>query len=420
MNNKTKKLFIYFMLCLVGIILAFPFYWVISSSFKSRESISMNPPSFYPSKIRTADFRTVINKNIFEADNKIWLKLNNANDIITKSNKSGGYYMLLNNYNPTQFVKWIPSDSAKIFNCPDSVKIIWFGKVSVFKLIENGREVIAAAQMNRKFENKNLELLFVPKLVNKNCVSFETLLNKKHSPVVDFSMRLENYTETLRGPEASYGSKSIGFFTYLKNSFLISILAVIGQILSASLAAYGFSRLNFKGRDLLFVLLLATLMIPAQVTLVPLFSIYKSIGWLNTFLPLIVPHFTAGAFNVFLLRQYMITLPKELDESAVIDGCNPFQIFYKIIMPNCIPVLIVVGLFTFVATWQDVMGPLIFLDNPELRTVPLGLEYFRSPYIDNRHLLLTGAVISMLPISILFIIFQRYIMSGIATTGLKG
>jgi multiple sugar transport system permease protein len=116
----------------------------------------------------------------------------------------------------------------------------------------------------------------------------------------------------------------------------------------------------------------------------------------------------------------MLTLPKELDESALIDGCSRLKIFYKIIIPNCIPVLIVVGLFTFIATWQDVMGPLMYLDNPELRTVQLGLEYFRSPYIDNRHLILTGAVISMLPIAIIFIIFQRFIMSGIATTGLKG
>jgi multiple sugar transport system permease protein len=186
-------------------------------------------------------------------------------------------------------------------------------------------------------------------------------------------------------------------------------LAVLGQLLTASFAAYGFSRINFKGRDFLFILLLATLMVPAQVTLVPLFAIYKNLGWINTFLPLIVPHFTAGAFNVFLLRQYMLTLPKELDESALIDGCSRLKIFYKIIIPNCSPVLIVVGLFTFIATWQDVMGPLMYLDNPELRTVQLGLEYFRSPYIDNRHLILTGAVISMLPIAIIFIIFQRFI-----------
>ena len=126
------------------------------------------------------------------------------------------------------------------------------------------------------------------------------------------------------------------------------------------------------------------------------------------------------AFNVFLLRQYMLTLPKELDESAAIDGCSTFGTYWHVILPNCIPVLIVVGLFTFIYTWQDVMGPLIYLDDPAYRTVTLGLEYFRSPYVDNRHLLMTGAVLAMLPVAALFIVFQRYIMSGIATTGLKG
>ncbi len=132
-----------------------------------------------------------------------------------------------------------------------------------------------------------------------------------------------------------------------------------------------------------------------------------------------MPHFTAGAFNVFLIRQFMLTLPKELDESAAMDGASPFRVYRSIIFPMCAPVLIVVGLFTFVATWQDVMGPLIYLDNPDYRTVSLGLEFFRSPYVDNRPLLMAGAVLAMLPVACLFLIAQRYILSGIATTGLK-
>ena len=128
----------------------------------------------------------------------------------------------------------------------------------------------------------------------------------------------------------------------------------------------------------MFVILLATMMIPGQVTLIPLFSIYKWLGWIDTFLLFIVPHFLAGAFNVFLLRQYMLTLPRELDESAAIDGCGTFRTYWHVILPNCGPVLIVVGLFTFIGTWQDVMGSLIYLDNPAYRTVTLGLEYFRS------------------------------------------
>jgi len=134
---------------------------------------------------------------------------------------------------------------------------------------------------------------------------------------------------------------------------------------------------------------------------------------------LIVPQFTAGAFNVFLIRQFMLSFPKELDESAEIDGATPWRIYKNIIFPNCTPVLIVVGLFTFVSSWQDVLGPLIYLDNPNYRTVSLGLEYFRSPYVDNRPLLMAGAVLSMLPVAALFLVAQRYIMSGIVTTGMK-
>lgn len=245
-------------------------------------------------------------------------------------------------------------------------------------------------------------------------------MDTPHQPVREFAPRWANYRETLRGPEATFGRKSVGFLRYMRNSFFISFSAVFGQMLSSSLVAFAFARLQFKGRDPLFIILLATLMIPGQVTFIPLFWIYKSLGWIDTFLPLIVPHFCAGAFNVFLMRQYMLTLPKELDDSAAIDGCGPWGTFRHIILPNCKPVLIVIAIFTFVYTWQDIMGPLIYLDNPLHRTVTLGLEYFRSPYVDNRHLIMTGAVLAMLPVALVFLFLQRYIMSGIATTGLKG
>ena len=128
----------------------------------------------------------------------------------------------------------------------------------------------------------------------------------------------------------------------------------------------------------------------------------------------------APRWDNFVIRQYMLGIPRDLDKAAAIDGCGLFRTYCHVILPNCIPILIVVGIFTFVASWQDVLSPLIYLDDPHLRTVPLGLEYFRSPYVDNRHLLMTGSLLAMLPVGIPFIIFQRYIMAGIATTGVKG
>ncbi len=409
-NSKIKLLFIYLILFIISCILFFPIYWVVSSSLKTRESMNTNPPTFYPTKAKTTTLSILFNRDIFKYNNSYYIKLSKLNF------SNSFYYKLDNNFNPTNFVEILADSLTQKVNLN---KQITFNNLPVYYLSDNKKEAIILARTIYLDNNKNSEILFVPKFINGFFNGVETYKNVKYEPVNELYARWENYTETLRGPDASTGLKDPGFITYLKNSFIISILAVIGQVLTASLAAYGFSRLNFKGREFLFILLLATLMVPAQITLIPLFAIYKNLGWINTFLPLIVPHFTAGAFNVFLLRQYMLTLPKELDESALIDGCSRLKIFYKIILPNSIPVLIVVGIFTFVATWQDMMGPLMYLDDPELRTVQLGLEYFRSPYVDNRHLLLAGAVISMLPITILFIFLQRYIMTGIATTGMK-
>lgn len=415
----TSRIGLYAALFAITAVLLFPFYWVISSSVKSREGMAMSPPSFYPSEVRKIDVEVKADGRVFTYDDKDWLLLARSADLLNAGATKGGYYARLNTDGPSQLVNWLPDDA--VTPRASNRQTFRFHRAEVHELSDN-RQIAIAAKMVRKNEalNRIDELLFtvVPKAGVHD--KLQILHNVAHQEIRQWYFRWANYPETLAGPEAAIGEESSGFFTYMRNSFFISTMAVLGQILSSSLVAYGFARLQFKGREFLFVLLLATMMIPGQVTLIPLFSIYKYLGWIDTFLPLIVPHFTAGAFNVFLMRQYMLTLPKELDESAAMDGCGTFRTYFYIILPNCVPVLIVVGLFTFVYTWQDVMGPLIYLDNPEYRTVTLGLEYFRSPYVDNRHLLMTGAVLAMLPVAVLFVFFQRYIMSGIATTGLKG
>jgi multiple sugar transport system permease protein len=411
----TRNILTYAALIPVGVALLFPFYWVLSSSVKSREAISATPPEFYPAKTATSRLAYSADGRTFATASDTAFLLLPSEDLLGSRDDDGGYFLRLDGAEPTQFVSWRGFDSVR--RVPPPSDSIVFADAPTHVLLASEREVRVIARMARQSDDRYEEILFVERAGGGNP---EMLRNVEHEPKRVFHARWENYEETLAGPEASYGEKSIGFLRYLWNSFFVAALAVIGEILSASLVAYGFARLRFKGRELLFTLVLATLMVPAQVTLVPLFGIYKSLGWLDTFLPLIVPHFTAGAFNVFLLRQYMLGLPRELDESAAIDGCGVLRTYWSVVLPNCVPALIVAGLFTFVGTWQDVMGPLIYLDSPELRTVPLGLEYFRSPYVDNRHLLMTGATLSMLPVAILFVIFQRYIMGGVATTGLKG
>ncbi|MDR3688693.1 MAG: ABC transporter permease subunit [Fimbriimonas sp.] len=328
----------------------------------------------------------------------------------------GAYYLQLKDGKATQLVQWFADDKVK----PTSWSTAELELKAMPVNAIGAKHLAVVAKIVRQTDNGYSELLFTTDAKSGPLGSVAVLKDVPHQDIRFFSAHWDNFEKALKGPEASIGTKSSGFLLFMRNSLFISVMAVLGQILSSSFVAFGFARLNFKGRNALFIVLLATLMLPAQVTLIPLFSIYKSIGWIDSFLPLIVPQFTAGAFNVFLIRQFMLGLPRELDESAEIDGANAIRVYRSIILPNCGPVLIIVGLFTFVASWQDVLGPLIYLDNPNYRTVSLGLEYFRSPYVDNRPLLMAGALLSMIPVACLFLIAQRYIMSGIATTGLKG
>ena len=407
MKIRGSRILLYAVLTVIGAFFLFPFYWVVISSLKTPAGMTMRPPSFYPSEPLLAEYTVELAKRLVKWDGHEWLILCDA--------KGGGVFGL--QFDDGRASKLVRRLEHGLFEHVEGVA----GKVTlrglpVVRIAGWRANAVVLARMSRQHGGRSEERLFVA----GGGAAIRSLVNPDYREVRRFRARWRNYPETLEGPEATFGSDTgSGFLLFMRNSLFISVFAVLGQVLSSSLVAFGFSRLHFKGRDFLFVLLLATLMVPGQVTLIPLFGVYKRLGWIDTFLPLIVPHFTAGAFNVFLLRQYMLTLPKELDESAAMDGCGPFQTYSRIIMPNCVPVLIVVALFTFVYTWQAVMGPLIYLDNPEYRTVTLGLEYFRSPYVDNRHLIMTGAVLAMLPVAGVFLVLQRYIMAGIATTGLK-
>lgn len=216
--------------------------------------------------------------------------------------------------------------------------------------------------------------------------------------------------------------QSIPFFLYLKNSLIIVILVMIGTIFSATTAAYAFAKLEWKGRDKWFIVMLATLMIPIQVILIPTYIMYAKIGWLGTRLPLVIPAFFGGgaAFYIFLLRQFFKGIPKELSESAIIDGANHFQIFIKIMLPLVKPALITVALFTFMATWNDYFGPLIFLSNPEHWTLALGLRAFQTQYGGRFDLMMAAAILIMLPTLIIFFMAQKSFIEGITFTGIKG
>lgn len=213
----------------------------------------------------------------------------------------------------------------------------------------------------------------------------------------------------------------MNFLGCLKNTCIITFVCMIGQIMSASIVAYGFARMRFPGRDALFIVLLSTIMLPPQVTLIPIFKIFTSIGWYDTFYPLTVPaFFGGGVFFIFLLRQYYMTIPIEMDEAAKIDGAGTFGTFTKVILPQARPALATVAIFSFMAHWNDFLGPLIYLSDPAKRTLALALWSFQGEHATEWHLLMAAATVVMLPLLTLFFCAQKYFIQGVVISGVKG
>jgi len=196
---------------------------------------------------------------------------------------------------------------------------------------------------------------------------------------------------------------------------------VVGAtLITASMAAYAFAKIKFPGRESLFLLFLATMMVPGQVTIIPLFLIMKWLGWVDTHLSIIVPGALFNAFAVFLLRQFIRGIPKEMEEAATIDGCSRWGIYWKIILPLLVPAMSALGIFLFLGSWNNFFVPLIFLSTPELFTVPLMLNQFRGQYTIDWTLLMAGSAIAVVPVLVVYLILQRKIIEGITLTGLTG
>ncbi|NOY79600.1 MAG: carbohydrate ABC transporter permease [Kiritimatiellaeota bacterium] len=216
------------------------------------------------------------------------------------------------------------------------------------------------------------------------------------------------------------GLTFIPFWRYLLNTSIICVLSVLGTVLSCSLVAYGLARIRWRGRNALFYILLSTMMLPFQVTMVPLFVVFAKLGWVDTFLPLVVPRFFGSAFYIFLMRQFFLTIPHDLSEAARIDGCSEWDIYWRIVLPLSKPVLAAVGLFAFMAAWNDYIGPLIYLTDQRNYTLALGLASFSSQYGSYPGMLMAVTTVMTLPIIVLFFFAQRTFIQGITLTGIKG
>jgi len=233
-------------------------------------------------------------------------------------------------------------------------------------------------------------------------------------------VRLDNYRRVMQSPTSN-------FPLWTRNTLIVAALEVVGVTFSSSLVAYGFARIRFRGRGVLFALMLGTMMIPFPVVMVPLYRIFRFLGdhsgmaWLGTFRPLWVPAWFGSAFSIFLLRQFFVTIPDELSEAARIDGCSEWGIYWRIILPLSRPALSVVALFTFMYVWRDFLGPLVYLQRPTQYTLALGLQAFQSQNGGTSwNLLMAAAVLVIPPVIVLFFVAQRTFIEGIATTGMKG
>jgi multiple sugar transport system permease protein len=212
----------------------------------------------------------------------------------------------------------------------------------------------------------------------------------------------------------------IPFDRYAMNTLTIELFVNLGQLLSCTLVAYGFSRFHFRGREVLFLVMLATQLIPEQVTMIPTFILFTKLGWVGTYLPLIVPAFFGNPFYTFLMRQYMQSIPFELDEAAKIDGAGQFRILWQIIVPLLRPAMTIVVVFTFTDVYNDFMGPLIYLSDPEKFTLAVGLSNFVSSYASEWNLLMAASTVVLIPLLLIYYFAQKNLIGGIASLGIKG
>jgi len=231
------------------------------------------------------------------------------------------------------------------------------------------------------------------------------------NPNMIVRFRWANYTQAW---------SSAPFNRFLINTLIVTITCIIGEVLSCSLVAYSFARLRWPGRDVLFVVLLATMMLPRPVTMIPVFLLFRRFGWINTLFPLTVPtYFAVSGFYVFLLRQFLLTIPFELEEAARIDGASSFTILWRILMPLCKPILAAIAVFAFIANWNEFLTPLIYLSSIEKQTLALGLRVFQGTYGSYLNLLMAASTVVLLPVLVIFFFAQRYFVRSITLTGMK-
>ena len=369
-KEHARKTTLHLVLLTGSAVFIMPFIWLVTTSFKEEDQIFKYPPIWIPTQQVKFEIR-----------------------------------------NPSRHTDGIPPTAGKSETNPKSEIR---NPKSVFPLstLELDGQVVRVGEI-AELEDGRKKVLVLPGQPHAG----ETLLveRSKLTKIRRFGLKWENYTDALDFlPEETHKG-----LLYLWNTVYMTALRILGTLLSSSLVAYSFARLRWPGRDVLFIVLLSTMMLPGAVTMIPVYLIFRGLGWIDTLKPLWVPSFFAGAFSVFLLRQFFMTIPLDLEDAAKIDGCSYFGIYWRIMLPLIKPALAALTIMAFMGSWNDFMGPLIYINSPEKMPLSYALVLFQGAHLTEFGLLMAASTLVMLPVLIVFFFTQRYFIQGITLTGLK-
>jgi len=394
-RKSASKVLVHATLLVGCVIFGLPFAWLLITSFKEdRDMVSKNGLVWIPRVQRTVPYLDPENPLLEGRFRGNWVQATLAGRL------SDGSYLVE-------------------VQRPSSLRGLSFSALpNAFKVVPKDAPVVKGAGFTgfvaRELDDGRRLVKFLTPPSEKG--KERAFLPDQVEPVRDVGLRTQNYTEAL---EAMPIETNRGM-TYLKNTLILVVLSVTGTLLSSSLVAFGFARLRFPGRDILFKILIATMMLPGAVTLLPQFLLYRSFGWIDTLYPLWVPSFFAGAFNVFLLRQFFTQIPGELEDAGKIDGASVLRTFWSILLPQVKPALAVVAIWTFMGSWNNFMGPLLYVNSPENMPLSYALQLFQSERGGEPGLMMAFATLTLLPVLALFFFAQRYFIEGVTLSGLGG
>ncbi|HDT14678.1 MAG TPA: ABC transporter permease subunit [Firmicutes bacterium] len=407
-QDAATSLILYIIAWAGALIFVIPLVWMVTTSLKTPTEVFTMPPKWIPISAVTVDYPTSI---VSHEDGYVRFERIGERRIVNLLRVRGSKNPddFLKTYNIPEVASVTVTDNQRIKGGDEIAKIPRSGTVDIIENFDKSRTF-------RVLDRRDRVIYQVP-------IPAGTNMKVKTGDVVQVGERVGTIPPQWRNYAEAWAPKALNetFNRYLLNTIFITVMGIIGVLFSSSFVAYGFARFKFPGRDPLFLVMISTMMIPVQVTMIPTFILFKYLGWIDTFAPLIVPtFFGGGAFNIFLMRQFFMTIPYELDDAAKIDGCNYFQIFAIILMPLVKPALATIAIFGFVYNWNDFLNPLIYLNSSSNYTLALGLQVFTTMYGSYYHLMMAASTIVLLPILIVFFLGQRYFIEGVATSGLKG